>query len=79
MCEKTEHSADCGGPERRNFLKLSGSAAALGLAGGLITEPALADALTKAQRDKMTPDDIIAAMKRGNARFQKASGKTAII
>jgi carbonic anhydrase len=29
-----------------------------------------AAALTKAQRDKMTPDDIIAVMKKGNQRFR---------
>ncbi|HTP46470.1 MAG TPA: carbonic anhydrase family protein, partial [Casimicrobiaceae bacterium] len=31
---------------------------------------ALAAALTKAQRDKLTPDDIIALMKKGNERFR---------
>src|SRR3954464_5870709 len=75
MCDKLEHSPGCGGSNRRNFLKVSGSAAALGLAGGLVAEPAQADALTKAQRDKMTPDQIIAAMKKGNGRFQQGVRK----
>ena len=35
-----------------------------------------ADALTREQRDKMTPDDIIAVMKRGNERFRGGQRKT---
>jgi carbonic anhydrase len=34
-----------------------------------------ADALTKAQRDAMTPAQIIEAMKRGNARFRRGERK----
>jgi carbonic anhydrase len=34
-----------------------------------------ADTLTKAQRDSMTPEQIIEAMKRGNARFQRGERK----
>jgi carbonic anhydrase len=50
---------------------MTGIATALGLAGGgLFTGPAHADALTKAQRDKMTPEQIIEAMRKGNKRFQ---------
>jgi carbonic anhydrase len=57
---------------RRNFLKVTGAATtALGLAGvGFFTGPARADALTKAQRDKMTPSQIIEIMKKGNERFR---------
>lgn len=56
---------------RRSFLKVGGiatAAAALGLApaGRLL----YAAALTKAQREKMTPDDVIALMKKGNRRFR---------
>ena len=56
---------------RRGFLKISGAvtaAAALGVVprGRL----AYAAALTQAQREKMTPDDIIALMKKGNQRFR---------
>jgi carbonic anhydrase len=35
----------------------------------LISSIAYADALTKAQRDKLNPDDILALMKKGNKRF----------
>jgi carbonic anhydrase len=44
-------------------------------AGPLASETARADALTKAQRDSMTPDQIIEAMKRGNARFLRGEPK----
>lgn len=37
--------------------------------------PAHADALTKAQRDGMTPEQIIEIMKQGNARFRKGERK----
>lgn len=68
--------AECGYLDRRGFLRLSTSVAALGLLGGsLYGRPAYADALTKEQRDKMTPDDILAEMKRGNERFRKGERK----
>jgi carbonic anhydrase len=55
---------------RRGFLKASGAVTALALAGvGTLSSIAHADALTKAQRDKLTPDDILALMKKGNRRF----------
>jgi carbonic anhydrase len=60
--------------QRRSFLKFAGISAAttaFGLASGW--QLAYAAALTKAQRDKLTPDDIIALMKKGNERFR--SGK----
>jgi len=76
MCDKREHPPRRDdGSGRRKFLKTTGAAAALGLAGGLYGGRARADALTKAQRDKMTPDDIIAAMKRGNQRFRQGVRK----
>ena len=53
---------------RRGFLELAGIATALGLVPS--PRPAFAAALTKAQRDQMTPDDIIALMKKGNERFR---------
>src|SRR5882724_8836880 len=59
-----------GHPHRRSFLKGSGAIAALAFAGsGALSSIAFADALTKAQRDKLTPDDVLALMKRGNKRF----------
>ncbi|MGH8689312.1 MAG: carbonic anhydrase family protein [Burkholderiales bacterium] len=76
MCNQPEHTRTCGGPGRRDFLKTAGAAAALGLAGSsLLVENAYADALTKAQRDSMSPAQIITAMKRGNERFRKGVRK----
>jgi carbonic anhydrase len=55
---------------RRRFLKLSGAITAMTLVGaGTLSSIAYADALTKAQRDKLSPDDILALMKKGNKRF----------
>jgi carbonic anhydrase len=73
MCDHSEHAPD--GVGRRSFLKGTG-ATALGLfGGGFLSGPAYADALTKEQRDKMTPDKIIEAMKRGNKRFRSGVRK----
>ena len=59
--------------DRRAFCKTVGIAAAIGMAGASVgSVPAYAD-LTKEQRDKMTPDEIIQQMKAGNERFR--SGK----
>ena len=73
MCD--EHSGDHDATGRRKFLKATGAATTLGLASGLYIGPARADALTKAQRDKMTPEQIIEAMKEGNDRFRKGVRK----
>ena len=57
---------------RRTFLKLASSVTAIGVFGGdLSGSPVYADALGKAKRDKMTPDEILAALKRGNKDFSK--------
>jgi carbonic anhydrase len=57
-------------PHRRSFLKASGAITALAFIGiGTLSSIAYADALTKAQRDRLTPDDILALMKKGNKRF----------
>ena len=56
---------------RRYFLRIS--AVGAGIAGlGIVSagRPVHAAALTKAQRDKLTPDEIIALMKKGNERFR---------
>src|SRR4030095_5508808 len=72
MCDKLEHPRDCGGSGRRNFLKATSAATALGLVrGGLFPGSARGDALTKAQRDQMTPEQIIQVMRKGNERFRK--------
>jgi carbonic anhydrase len=62
----------CSHLDRRSFLKATGIAAAVGL---LTASPpgrlVYAAALTKAQRDAMTPADVIAKMKKGNERFRR--------
>ena len=61
------------GFDRRTFCKTVGIAAAVGMAGASVgSVPAFAD-LTKEQRDKLTPAEIIEQMKAGNERFR--SGK----
>jgi carbonic anhydrase len=71
MHDSFEHSRNCKCSGRRNFLKVAGAATALGLVSdGLFAPQAYADALTKAQRDKMAPDQIIEVMKNGNKRFR---------
>ena len=55
---------------RRRFVELGGLATATMVLGVAPARRAHAAALTKAQREKMTPDDIIAAMKKGNERFR---------
>ena len=58
--------------DRRSFLKVPMAAAAIGLLGGsFMGSLAYAAALTKEQRDQMTPEEIVAAMQRGNERFRK--------
>jgi len=57
---------------RRAFLKAAGVAGGVALVGSAISSQiAWAAALTKAERDRMTPDQIIQAMKLGNERFRK--------
>jgi carbonic anhydrase len=59
--------------DRRDFCKAVGVTIAVGVVGASLgTEWAHAD-LTKEQRDKMTPDEVIQQMKAGNERFR--SGK----
>ena len=57
---------------RRRLLR--GTLAAAGSAAvGMLTltpAPAAAAAMTQAQRDKLTPDDVLQMMKRGNQRFR---------
>jgi carbonic anhydrase len=59
---------------RRRFL---GTSLALGAAtfaaGGTFSQLAYADAMSKAQRDKLTPDDVLALMKKGNKRFSRGT------
>ena len=56
---------------RRSFLTTLGVATAAGLLGlAQGGDLVYADALSKAQREKMTPDEIIAYVKMGNERFR---------
>ena len=60
-------------PARRSLLKSAMGAAAFVAVGGvpwLMPGLAQAAALTKAQRDAMTPDQVIAMLKEGNERFR---------
>jgi carbonic anhydrase len=70
MCadQETGQPANC--LHRRSFLKASGAITAMTFVGfGALSSIAHAAALTKAQRDKLSPDDILALMKQGNKRF----------
>lgn len=68
---------DCNCFNRRHFLKLASGATATAFGGGTLffAGNARADALTKDLRDKLSPDQIIQAMKNGNARFRKGERK----
>jgi|UPI000488AD1B carbonic anhydrase len=64
---------------RRAWLKKAGgcAGAAVLMAGiGLRTEDAQAASLTKAQRDALTPDQVIEMMKKGNKRFRAGKLQT---
>jgi carbonic anhydrase len=74
----TTISADVGGSGRRRFLaKAIGACAAVPLASvsGQIATPA-GGALTKAQRDRLTPDQVLEELRKGNERFR--SGQTVL-
>jgi carbonic anhydrase len=55
---------------RRDFFKTAGVATAAVAGLTVVGDAALGAALTKAQRDKLTPDEIVAHMKEGNQRFR---------
>ena len=56
---------------RRRFLEMTGIAAVTTAVGVMpVGNVAYGAALTQAQRDKLTPDGIIALMKEGNQRFR---------
>ena len=70
QCAEQETGQSPSHLHRRSFLKASGATTAMAFAGaGALSSMAHADALTKAQRDKLSPDDILALMKKGNKRF----------
>lgn len=61
---------------RRGFIKGAAVVATAALGCSLESGLAYADALTREQRDKMTPEEIIAVMKTGNARFRNGEKAT---
>src|SRR5713101_2253512 len=69
MCAERENGQPLHHLHRRSFLKASGATAMAFVSIGALSTIAHADALTKAQRDKLSPDDIVALMKKGNKRF----------
>jgi carbonic anhydrase len=65
-------SEECGQFSRRTFFKLATGAAMTGVFSATMSSSLVyADALGKEKRDKMTPDEILAAFKRGNKNFSK--------
>lgn len=58
--------------DRRGWLKAGVAAGTAAVMGGVAVAPndAQAASLSQAQRDAMTPDQVIDMMKRGNARFR---------
>lgn len=55
---------------RRGFLRI-GAAGAVAMGGFLFAHMAYGAALSQAQRDRLTPDEILRLMKDGNKRFLK--------
>jgi hypothetical protein len=73
-CSEQETSRPPHPLPRRSFLKASAAITAMAFVGaGALSGTAHADALTMAQRDKLSPDEVLALMKKGNKRFY--SGK----
>ena len=65
-------TAHCNHMNRRGFFRIAGVATAVGLLStSSVGHLAFAAALSKSQRDKLTPDDIIAMMRKGNERFRR--------
>jgi len=77
MRQKPGHPLDCNCLGRRNFLKTACGATVAGITGGslFLADRARADALSKELRDKLTPEQIIQAMKKGNKRFRMGERK----
>jgi carbonic anhydrase len=62
------------GSHRRSFLGATAALSALAFVGGMsLSGLANAVVLSKAQREKLTPDDVLTLMKAGNKRFHTGS------
>jgi carbonic anhydrase len=77
MGQQFRHAPTCNCLGRRDFLKMAGAATVVGIASGsvFLADRARADALSKELRDKLTPEQIIQAMKNGNKRFRMGERK----
>lgn len=74
MCDN--HDKEVNAPERRTLLKSVGAVSLMGVFGlGLAGKESHAAAMTRAQRDAMSPDEIIELMKKGNERFRKGKSQ----
>ena len=75
--QKGQRGSGLGCCNRRQLLKGAFGAGALGIAAGVglgvAPDVSFAEALTKAERDQMTPDDIIKRMLAGNERFRNGN------
>jgi len=72
MCSKAASAYQHDHLDRRHFLKMTGVAALTTVVGvAPVGNVAFGAALTKAQRDRLTPDRIIELMKSGNQRFRQ--------
>src|SRR5262245_56417464 len=67
--------AKAGDSDRRAFLQAAVAVATIAAIGESHGNLAHAAALTRAQRDQMTAEQIIAVMKRGNERFRTGKEK----
>jgi carbonic anhydrase len=76
MHNDQHHQFCCGGVGRRGFLKGLATVSGLGVLGVNFVSEASAAALTKAQRDGMSPDQILQKLKTGNSRFRGDARKS---
>lgn len=76
MRAEHRHGQDCLCLGRRGMFASIGALGGLGLVGaGVTARRAVAETLTRAERDAMTPDQIFDLMRRGNERFRAGERK----
>jgi len=71
MHDKATSTVDLPALDRRSFLRLTGIATAAVVVSSAGARLAQAAALTQAERDKLTPDAVLAMLKAGNERFRR--------